>query len=133
MEKFSYENNGYKRSEVNSFIKEVIKETELLIAKIRQQESQIEELNKKLSYYDRIETSLDSVVIKTTEKSDEIINEAKSNASRIVNEALLRAEKIEHDRDILVKNMKIFKKKLKIIMEQQMAVVDEIDELELSE
>ena len=33
--------------------------------------------------------------------------------------------------DILEKNMKIFKRKLKLIMEQQMAVVEEIEVLEL--
>lgn len=129
MEKFSYENNGYKRSEVNSFIREVIKETELLIAKIRQQESQIDELNKKLSHY----SNMESTELNVSKKHDEIINEAKRNASRIVNEALLRAEKIEHDKDILLKNMNIFKRKLRILMDQQMAVVDEIDELELNE
>ena len=60
-----------------------------------------------------------------------IITDAKHNASRIVNEALLKAEKIENKSEILEKNVKIFKRKLKIIMEQQMAVVDEIEVLEL--
>ena len=61
-----------------------------------------------------------------------IVEEAKNNASRIVNEALLRAERIENNADLLEKNIKIFKRKLKIIMEQQMAVVEEIDNLELN-
>ena len=62
-----------------------------------------------------------------------IINDAKHNASRIVNEALLRAEKIENQSDLLERNMRIFKKKLKAIMAQQQAVVDEIEILELEE
>ena len=60
-----------------------------------------------------------------------IINDAKSNASRIVNEALIRAEKIENNTDILERNMRIFKRKLKSIVEQQLAVVEEIEILEL--
>ena len=62
-----------------------------------------------------------------------IIRDAKNNASRIVNEALLKAEKIEIQADTLERNMRIFKKKLKAIMEQQMAVVEEIEILELEE
>ena len=133
MEKFSYEDYGYKRSEVNKFISDVIKEMETLIYKIRQQEKQIDELNRELEYYDNMEQKVKSTSLQISKESEDIIAEAKSNASRIVNEALLRAQKIENERDILIKNMNIFKRKLKIIMEQQMAVVDEIDELELVE
>ena len=35
MEKFSYEANGYNRGEVNNFVKEVIKETEDIINKVK--------------------------------------------------------------------------------------------------
>ena len=62
-----------------------------------------------------------------------IIDNAKHNASRIVNEALIKAEKIENNSYTLQRNMKIFKRKLKILMEQQQAVVDEIEILELEE
>ena len=64
-------------------------------------------------------------------EAEMIIGDAKGNASRIVNESLLRAEKIENRADILERNLKIFKRKLRIIVEQQMAVVDEIEVLEL--
>ena len=60
-----------------------------------------------------------------------IVTDAKNNASRIVNEALLRAEKIEIKAETLENNIKIFKRKLKLIMEQQMAVVEEIEVLDL--
>ena len=60
-----------------------------------------------------------------------IITDAKHNASRIVNEALLKAEKIQTNADTLEQNMKIFKRKLKLIIEQQLAVVEEIEVLEL--
>ena len=47
--------------------------------------------------------------------------------------ALGKAEKIENNRETLERNMKIFKRKLKLIIEQQMAVVDEIEVLEIEE
>ena len=144
MEKFSYETNGYNRSEVNSFINDVIRETEGIISKVRQQSTEIEELRKELEHYKKLESALNNAVMRADEtgndikrlareESDLIIREAKNNASRIVNEALLKAEKIENNREILEKNMKIFKRKLKLIIEQQMAVVDEIEVLEIEE
>ena len=45
--------------------------------------------------------------------------------------ALLKAEKVEERAAVIENNMRIFKRKLKLIMEQQMAVVEEIEVLEL--
>ncbi|MBQ9018735.1 MAG: DivIVA domain-containing protein [Bacilli bacterium] len=144
MEKFSYEANGYNRSEVNQFVSDVIKETEGIIIRVRKQNAEIESLKKELQSYKEMENTLKSSIMKAEETSDNIkkmareeslmiINDAKHNASRIVNEALLRAEKIENQSDLLERNMRIFKKKLKAIMAQQQAVVDEIEILELEE
>ena len=144
MEKFSYEANGYNRSEVNQFVSDVIKETEGIIIRVRKQNAEIESLKKELQSSKEMENTLKSSIMKAEETSDNIkkmareeslmiINDAKHNASRIVNEALLRAEKIENQSDLLERNMRIFKKKLKAIMAQQQAVVDEIEILELEE
>ena len=142
MEKFSYEENGYNRNEVNNFIEEVINQTEGIISRVKKQNKEIEDLKRELEQYKNIENTIRDAIIKAEEtgdnikkmakkESDIIITDAKENASRIVNEALLKAEKIEMERETLEKNMKIFKRKLKIIMEQQMAIVDEIEVLEL--
>ncbi len=142
MKKFSYEENGYNRSEVNQFISDVIKQTEGIIEKCRVQGTEIEKLKKELSHYKSLEDNLKTAIIKAEETGDNIkrmareereliVKDAKNNASRIVNEALLRAEKIENQADTLERNMRIFKRKLKVIMEQQMAVVEEIEVLEL--
>ncbi|MBQ2639417.1 MAG: DivIVA domain-containing protein [Bacilli bacterium] len=142
MEKFSYEKDGYNRSEVNKFISDVIKQTEGIIKRCKLQSSEIEKLRKELTHYKSLEDTLKTAIIKAEETGDNIkrmareeheliVKDAKNNASRIVNEALLRAEKIENQADTLERNMKIFKRKLKVIMEQQMAVVEEIEVLEL--
>ena len=142
MKKFSYEENGYNRSEVNQFISDVIKQTEGIIKKCRVQSEEIEKVKKELSHYKSLEENLKTAIIKAEETGDNIkrmareeheliVKDAKNNASRIVNEALLRAEKIENQADTLERNMRIFKRKLKVIMEQQMAVVEEIEVLEL--
>ena len=142
MEKFSYEQNGYNRREVNQFVEDVIKRTEGIIVRCQEQTKQIEKLSAELKHYQTMEQTLKQAIVNAEvtsdnikrmarEESELIVTDAKHNANRIVNEALLKAEKIEQDADTLAKNMKIFKRKLKIIVEQQMAVVDEIETLEL--
>ncbi len=142
MEKFSYEANGYNRQEVNQFVSDVIAQTEGIIKKCKAQGDALDKLKAELEYYKRMETTLQTAILKAEETGDNIkrmareehemiVRDAKNNASRIVNEALLKAEKIENRAEVLEKNMKIFKRKLKVIMEQQMAVVDEIELLEL--
>ena len=142
MEKFSYETNGYNRREVNNFVNEVITQTEGIVKKCKEQRNEIEKLKEELKHYRNLESSLKDAIIRAEEAGDNIkrmareesnmiVTDAKNNASRIVNEALLRAEKIEIKAETLENNMKIFKRKLKLIMEQQMAVVEEIEVLEL--
>ena len=144
MDKFNYEANGYNRSEVNKFVSDVIKETEGIIRKYREQKKEIADLKDKLSHYEDLENTLkqslinaektaDNVKRLAREEADIIVSDAKHNASRIVGESLLKARKIEDEADRLEKNAKIFKRELKIIVEQQMAVVEEIETLDLED
>lgn len=144
MEKFSYETNGYNRAEVNQFITDIIVKTEGIIEKVRNQEAEIESLKKELRHYKNIEDTLKSAIIKAEEigdnikkaareESDMIISDAKNNASRIVNEALLKAEKVENHTDILENNIRIYKTKLKLLIEQQLAIVDKIEVKEIDD
>ena len=144
MEKFHYETNGYNKKEVNDFIKRVIKETEGIINKCEEQKDKIKVLEEQLNTYRRVEETLKQSLINAEKTSDDlkkvaneraniIISDAKNDASRIINDALLRAEKIDEQTDILERNIKIFKRKLKIIVEQQLAVVEEIEVLDLDE
>ena len=144
MDKFNYEANGYNKAEVNKFVNDVIKETEGIIRKYQEQKKEITALKEKLAHYEVMEETLkqslinasktaDNVKRMAREEADIIIGDAKHNASRIVGESLLKARKIENEADTLEKNVKIFKRKLKIIVEQQMAVVDEIETLDLED
>lgn len=142
MEKFSYEANGYNRNEVNNFVGDVITQTEGIIQKCKEQREEIRKLKEKLKHYREIENSLKDAVMRAEmagdnikkmarEESNMLITDAKNNASRIVNEALLKAEKIETKADTLEHNIKVLKRKLKLIIEQQLAVVEEIEVLDL--
>lgn len=144
MDKFHYEANGYNRSEVNAFIERVIRETEGIINKCQEQKDEIKDLKDKLENYKILEDSINKSIVNAEKTSDNIkrlareeanviVSDAKNNASRIVNDALIRSERIEQQTDVLERNIKIFKRKLKIIVEQQLAVVEEIEVLDLDE
>ena len=133
MEKFSYEANGYNRNEVNQFVSDVIRETEGIIVRVRKQNAELDALRNELKKYKNDNTLNNSIIKQKEVEAQMIIDNAKSNASRIVNEALLRAEKIEQDKDLLEMNIRMLKKKLKTIMQEQQAIVDEIEILEMEE
>lgn len=140
--RFSIEENGYNKAEVNKLIDDVIVQTEGIIERVKKQSKEIKELKEELEKYKRMEDTLKSSMYKAEVASNNIkkqainegkmiVEDAKRNASRIVNDALIRSEKIELKADTLERNVRIFKKKLKLIVEQQLAVVDEIEELDL--
>lgn len=140
--RFNIEENGYNKAEVNKLIDDVIVQTEGIIERVKKQSKEIKELKEELEKYKRMEDTLKSSMYKAEVASNNIkkqaidegkmiVEDAKRNASRIVNDALIRSEKIELKADTLERNVRIFKKKLKLIVEQQLAVVDEIEELDL--
>ncbi len=142
MEKFSYEANGYNRREVSQFINSVYEQTKGLIEEAERQRDEIEKLKMQLKQYELMEDNLKQAVLNaqtagdnirkmSREEASSIIQDAKSNANRIVNDALVRAEKIEMEREMLERNMKIFKRKIRLAVEQQAAVIDEIDDIVL--
>jgi len=144
MNKFNIEENGYSKTEVNKFIDDVITHTEQIINRVKKQSREIKSLKEELERYKQIEDTLKNSMYKAEEASNNIkkqaidegkmiIQDAKRNASRIVNDALLRSEKIELKADTLERNVRIFKRKLKLIVEQQLAVVEEIEELEIED
>jgi len=142
VEKFSREQDGYNKSEVNKFIDDVIVQTEAVINRVKSQQEEIKTLQKELEHYKKIEETLKNALLNAEKASNDIkknaieeskiiIMDAKRNASHIVNDALLRAEKIEVKADTLERNIITFKRKLKLIVEQQLAVVEDIEELDL--
>jgi cell division initiation protein len=144
VEKFSRSANGYDVEQVNKFVDDVIVQTEAVINRVRSQQDEIKNLKKELEHYQKIEETLKSALLNAEKASNDIkqnaieeskiiVMDAKRNASHIINDALLRAEKIEIKADTLERNIITFKRKLKLIVEQQLAVVEDIEELELKD
>ena len=151
MEKFTRTLRGYDPDEVNHFIDQVISQVEIMVNDIKSKNKKIAELSslkeenaklkEKLATYERMEGTLNRAILmaeKTSEQiklsahqeSETIINDAKRNANRIVNDALLRAEKTEMEADMLRRNITIFKRKLKSIIEAQLDMVNDIEKVD---
>ena len=60
-----------------------------------------------------------------------IVEEAKNNANSIVHEALIKAQNLEHDSMILEKNIKVYKERIKSLLEAQLKIAEDIDKIEL--
>lgn len=152
MEKFNRVVRGYDPNEVNAFLDEVIKKVELMVKDMKEKDRKIEELSRlekenqllrgKLEQYRRTEETMNRAIFMAQKTSEQmrlnahneretIIDEAKRNANRIINEALLKAEKTEREADALKRNIVVFKKRVKDIIETQLEVVDQIEILDL--
>ena len=149
---------NYTPEQIDQFLDQIIKQVERMIednkAKNREialRDKKIEELNQvlastsnireKLAQYERMESTLNRAVVMAQKTSDQIksaaqreseliLEDAKRNASRIVNESLLKAEKTEMEADMLKRNVTIFKRKLKGLIEAQLEMVDDIEKVE---
>lgn len=156
MEKFSKTLHGYNPKEVNAFLDEVIihvdklvKEKNFLVKEIKEKDLLVSELNsdKKelldhIARYQNIEMTMNKAIVAAQDSGEQIrqiarqerdmiINEARSNANRIVSDALIRAEKTEIETVQLRKNITVFKRRLRSIIESQLEVVDDIETLDL--
>ena len=139
MKKFSTSFNGYNKSEVNSFVRDVAKEYESMLNNLKKRDEEITSLKQRLLQYQNMENTLNKALLIAEDTSSQIkkvardeskaiIDEAKRNASRIVNDALLKAEKLEADGENLRKRIVIFKRKFKSIIETELETIHSIDE-----
>lgn len=124
MRKFSYEANGYNKSEVMDFVDYVIDETKNMISIIKTQESKINDLTEELN-----KVKEDNTVREMAEgEAERIVYDAKEYASIILNDTLQRANKLEEKNLLLEKTLNEYKDKLRFIIEEQETVLDKIED-----
>lgn len=143
MKRFSIVNNGYDVDEVNRFIDIVIGRLEKLNAENASYIAKIDNLTKKLqdskhNDNERLEKAIlavqdtsDRIKEMAKEEARMIVEEAKNNANSIVHEALVNAEKTEQERMLLEKNMKIYKARIKSLIEAELNLANDLDKIEL--
>ncbi len=140
MKKFNTTINGYEKQEVNDFVNEVTVEYENMLNKLKSRDSEIVLLKAKLNRYKEIESTLQKSVLVAEDSSKQIIQiakeeakaiveDAKRNASIIVNDALLEAQQTELEADKLRRSLKIYKSRIKQVIEEQLTIVDDVDHI----
>ena len=152
MEKFTRVPDGYNPREVNQFLDQVINQVGNIIEESKAKDRKIKELETrlnetenmrdKLAQYEKMEQTLTKAIYMAQKTADQmrtmayqerdtILEEAKNNANRIVNESLLKAEKTKDEAEMLRRNVNIFKRRIRNIVEAQIEVIDELDKVEL--
>ena len=159
MERFNRVLRGYDPEEVNNFLDKVIEQVEAMVQEIKVKDQEIKTKDEILKRYKAMETeyyalrqnkdqymkmeeTLKRAIVmaeKTSEQikltayqeRDIIVSDAKKNANRIVNESLLKAEQFQREADRLRRNVIIYKKRLRDVIETQLQMVDDIEKIEL--
>lgn len=144
VQKFETVFRGYNKEQVEEYFDNVIKEYEQLLERKKLVDQEVTELKSKLKHYEEVENTLNHAIMTAETAGDQIksaarceaesmVNEAKRNANRIINDALLKAEKAQDTANQLKRNVNVFKRRLKDIIENQMEVIDEIERIDFDE
>ncbi len=133
---------GYDEDEVNEFLDQIIKDYELSIRETKDLKEKVSQLEEKLGHFTNIEQTLNKSILVAQETAEEvkgnatkesklIIKEAEKNADRIINEALTKARTVSMDVEELKKQAKVFRTRLRMLVEAQMDMIttDDWDEL----
>ncbi|MFD1018099.1 DivIVA domain-containing protein [Thalassobacillus hwangdonensis] len=129
---------GYDEDEVNEFLDQVIKDYEMVIREKKGLEEQVNQLNDRLGHFTNIETTLNKSILVAQETAEEvknnatkesklIVKEAEKNADRIINEALTRSHRIAIEVEELKKQAKVFKNRLRMLVEAQLDMIQTED------
>lgn len=138
MRKFRKAFRGYNQLEVNNFLDSVISQVEKIISESRQKDKVIVDLQNTVNRYKAIENTLNTSIISVQEngerlrqmakqESETVVSESRRNANKIISDALMRAEKVQYDAEVLKKNITLFKRRMKTMLEQQLDLVDDMD------
>ena len=141
MKRFSIVEKGYDIDEVNRFIDIVIERLEKLNAENTTLSAKLDKVNKE-GAQTLSNQKLEKAILAIQETSDRmrdvakeeasiIVEEAKNNANAILHEALVKSEQLEQERLLLEKNMKIYKERVKNLIESQLRIAEDLDKIEL--
>ncbi len=133
---------GYDEDEVNEFLDQVIKDYEIVIREKKDLQEKVDQLDEKLNHFTNIEETLNKSILIAQETAEElkgnatkesklIIKEAEKNADRIINDALDKSRRISLEVEELKKQAKVFRTRMKMLVEAQLDMIetDDWDEL----
>ncbi|WP_249869856.1 DivIVA domain-containing protein [Oceanobacillus saliphilus] len=139
---FTRRMRGYDEDEVNEFLDQVIKDYEMVIREKKDLTEKVNQLNERLGHFTNIEETLNKSILVAQETAEEvkgnatkesrlIIKEAEKNADRIINEALSKSRRISMDVEELKKQAKVFRTRLRMLVQAQLEMLGTDDWEEL--
>lgn len=140
--KFEKSFRGYDEDQVNEFLDQVIKDYEIAIREVKEYKDQISKLEEKLGHFTNIENTLNKSILVAQDTAEEVkanarkesklmIREAEKNADRIINEALSKSRQVYIEVEELKKQGKVFRTRLKMLVEAQLDMIGSDDWEEL--
>jgi len=133
---------GYKPEEVDEFLEQVAKDFEEAIKDKLSLEEKIQQLEEKLSQYQKLENTLHNSIIVAQETAEDvkrnankeaelIRREAEKDAQRVLEEARYKASRILAEHEEVYKQAQIFKLRFRSFVEAQLASLELEDWLQV--
>lgn len=122
---------GYKETEVDAFLDEIMMDYENIYKENIELKDKIALLNDQLNHYNKIEETLQNtlVVAQTTaeevkvnarKNAELIIGKAEEDSKRIIEDAKAESLKIHEEYEMLKKDMLVFKTRFKTLLQSQL-------------
>ena len=127
---------SYDKEEIKEILDYAIRKIEQNISTIKDQQIEIDRLKKELEIsrnipynynYEKEEQIKKELKENAKKEAELIINEARNNANKIINDALIETQKLDMKKEMLEKNIKHLKSKLREVLTKQYELIDEIE------
>ena len=127
---------SYEKEEIKEILDYAIRKIEQNISTIKDQQIEIDRLKKELEIsrnipynynYEKEEQIKKELKENAKKEAELIINEARNNANKIINDALIETQKLDMKKEMLEKNIKQLKSKVREVLTKQFELIDEIE------
>ena len=130
------ETYSYDKEEIKEILDYAIRKIEQNISTVKDQQIEIDRLKKELEIsrnipynynYEKEEQIKKELKENAKKEAELIINEARNNANKIINDALIETQKLDMRKEMLEKNIKQLKSKVREVLTKQFELIDEIE------
>ncbi len=129
---------GYDQDEVDEFLDKIVIDYEKLYRENAELKDKINLQNEKMRHYIELENTIQNTLLMAQKASEDaetnakekatiILKEAENQAENIIKDANKQVVQLINDKEELIKNTKIFKTKVKSLLETQIEILNEIN------
>lgn len=127
---------GYKESDVDAFLDEIMMDYEKIYKENIELKDKIAMLDDQLKHYNNIEETLQNTLVVAQSTAEEvklnarknaelIVKEAEDDSKKIIEEARSEALKIREEYEMIKKDMLVFKTRFKTLLQSQLESVND--------